>query len=252
MKIFFFLILFFLAFLMLLNSCMAGLDLTPNTPSATEVFSITSQPQEMRVQENPATSQVPALVPVTGGCSDPYTVRSGDTLSQIAVNCNTTLAFLKQVNPQMPNADCMYPGQQINIHSGSTVQPPAPCRAAAPQIAAAPLLEAPVPVVVLPPACDCYTGLVPVSGSYPMIIPGSGLQVTAHNFPPNTFVNVAIGPPTTGYTVVASGVTDANGTLITQITVPTASDSQTYWVVVVLTTTANPIQIMSKPFYIGL
>ena len=136
----------------------------------------------------------------------------------------------------------MYPGQQINIRSGSIVQPPAPCRQPAL------ISEAPVPVVALP----IYNALVIVSGSYPMITPGSGLQVTALNFPPNTLVNVAIGPRTTGYTIVASGVTDANGTLSTQIILPTTTpDSQTPWVVVVSTTTATPIQVMSKPFFIG-
>jgi hypothetical protein len=251
MRVFILLIIFFLAFLMLVNSSIAGLDLTPDTPLP-EAFSATSQPQVIHIQENPAPSQIPALLPVTGGCSDPYTVRSGDTLSQIAVNCNTTLAFLTQVNPQMPNVDCIYPGQQINIHNSNTVQPPAPCRASALQAAVAPTFEVPVPIVALPPTCACYTGLVPVSGSNPIIISGSGLYVTALNFPPDTSVDVAIGPHTMGYTVVASGMTDANGSLRVQITVPTAPDAQTPWVVVVMTNTASPIKVMSKPFYIGL
>lgn len=252
MRTFFLLILFFLVFLVLVNSSIAGIDLTPSR-SSSGAFSVTPQPPVIAIQENTAApTQVAALLPVTGGCSDPYTVRSGDTLSQIAVNCDTTLAFLKQVNPQMPNVDCMYPGQLINIHNGSTVQLPAPCRVAAHQVAVAPSLDVPVPVVALPPTCACYTGSIPVSGSYPMIIPGSGLQVTALNFPPNTFVNVGIGPVTTGYTVVASGITDANGSLITRITIPTAPDSQTAWVVVVMTTTASPIQVLSAPFTVGL
>jgi hypothetical protein len=50
----------------------------------------------------------------------------------------------------MPNVDCMYPGQQINIHN-NTAQPFAPCRQAAP-IASVPV-TASVPVVALPEAC---------------------------------------------------------------------------------------------------
>jgi hypothetical protein len=84
-----------------------------------------------------------------------------------------------------------------------------------------------------------------------MINPGSGLLVTALNFPLNTIVDVAIGPRDTVYNVVASGVTDANGTLTTQIIVPSAPDSRTVWVVV-LTTTSEPMQIVSRPFTIGL
>jgi LysM repeat protein len=258
MRVFFFLVLFFLGLLLFANSSMAAVDLTPNTPedalaSGFADPSTPSQPQVLQIQESlTMPRQTGAMVPVTGGCSDPYTVRSGDTLSQIAVMCGTTLAFLTQVNPQIPNVNCMYPGQQINIRNGSMVLPPAPCRVAAAQNAVSPPLNVPVPVVALPADCACYTSPVPVSGLRPMIIPGSGLQVTALNFPPNTPVNVAIGPRTTGYTVVASGVTNSNGSLILQIAVPTAPDSQIPWVVVVLTTTTSPIQIMSEPFYIGL
>lgn len=155
----------------------------------------------------------------------------------------------------MPNVNCMYPGQQINIHN-NTVQEPAPCREAAQQIVAAPAAEAPfaasIPVVALPAACACYAGTVPDNGLQPLLIPGSGLIVTALNFPPNTSVNVAIGPRTTGYTVVASGVTDANVTLTTRIIIPSAPDSETAWVIVVLTTTPALMQIRSALFYIGL
>ncbi len=254
MRAFFILVLFFMVFLLVAVNTMAGVDLTPDTAAAAAapaVSSPTSQPQDVQIQKNPATSQVAVLVPVTGGCSDPYTVRSGDTLSKIAVNCSTTLAFLTQVNPQMPNVDCMYPGQQINIRN-NTAQQFAPCRVAAAVRSEVVPVTASIPVVALPAACACYTGQVPVSGFYPMLIPGSGLQVTALNFPPNTPVDVAIGPRATGYTVIASGVTDANGTLTTRIIIPSAPNSQTAWVVVVLTTTPAPMQIVSRPFTIGL
>ena len=266
MRAFFILALFFLVFLLVAVNSMAGVDLTPNTalavPAAAAqapapaISSPTAPVQVINIQENVTSpSQSSVLLPVTGGCSDPYTVRVGDTLSQIAVNCRTTLAFLTQLNPQMSNVDCMYPGQQINIHN-NTAQQFAPCRQAAPQIEAAPASEVPVevaiPVVALPAACACYAGTVPDSGLRPLLIPGTGLIVTALNFPPNTPVNVAIGPRTTGYTVVASGVTDANGMLTTRIIIPSAPDLQTAWVVVVLTTTPAPMRVMSAPFYIGL
>jgi len=215
-------------------------------------------PQTIPVQQNPLTpAQSAASIPVTGACSDPYTIRSGDTVSQIAVTCNTTLAVLTQLNPQMTNVNCIYPGQLINIRSGSTVQLPAPCRVAARYIEVAAPADPPAPVevaspiVALPETCACYTAAIPVSGNSPMIIPGTLLQVTASNFPANTPVNIAIGPRTAGYTVVASGVTASNGSLVTRIIVPTAPDSQTPWAVVVLTTSPSPIQVMSQPFFIG-
>lgn len=83
-----------------------------------------------------------------------------------------------------------------------------------------------------------------------MLVSGTGLQVKAIHFPPNTPVNIGIGPRTTGYTVVASGITDSNGSLTTQITIPTAPDTQTLWVVIVMTTNPAPIQILSELFTI--
>jgi LysM repeat protein len=250
MKAFIILVLFLLVFLLLANKGMAGVDLTPSTDASgqvvvPEVISTTPPQQVITNQATTLPSQIAAPILVTGGCSEPYTVRSGDTLSQIAVNCGTTLAVLTQVNPQMNNVDCIYPGQQINIRSANMVHPPAFCRAAAAARAV------PVPVVALPVDCACYTSTIPVSGIGPRLIAGSQVQVTAANFPSNTPVNVAIGPQASGYQLVSSGVTDANGSLTTQITVPSSPDEQTAWVVMVSTTTPNPLLVMSQRFTIG-
>lgn len=256
MRAFFIFVLFVLAFLLFANSSMAEVDLTPNTPAIVQdqvpvIDPITPQPQIIYIQPNPTKpSQSAVLLPVTGGCSDPYTVQSGDTLSQIAVACNTTLAVLTQVNPQMVNVDCIYPGQQINIHNGNTVQPLATCRKALTPREAPTPREVLTPIVALPKACACYTAPIPVSGLSPMLIPGTKVQVKALNFPPSVPVNVAIGPQTGGYTLITSGVTDASGNLTAEITVPTATDSQMPWAVVVLTTNSSPIQVISRPFYI--
>lgn len=86
MRAFFILVLFSLAFSLIAVNRTAGVYLTPDTAAAisgsTLAFSSpTSQPKVMRIQENPATSQVNALVAVLGSCSDPYTVRADETLS---------------------------------------------------------------------------------------------------------------------------------------------------------------------------
>jgi len=244
MRTFFIVGLFFLAFILFVTNLMTGVDLTPNTlgvaqAAAPSAVVTTSQPQVITIQEGPATtSQSSALVPVTGGCASPYTVQSGDSLSQIAVKCDITLAAIRQVNLQIINAHLIYPGQQLNIPNGTKVQIPVTGK------------EEATPVVPLPQTCACSSAPVPVTGLVPMLIPGSSLQVRAINFQPNTPVNVAIGPKNTAYTVVTQGVTDADGNLTTSITVPTVSNSQTLWVVVVSTTTQPSVHAMSRTFNI--
>jgi LysM repeat protein len=240
MRTFFVVILFFLAFLLFASSSPAGVNLTSTTANsvqaATPAATFTAtQPQVITIQQSPATtSQSSASVPVTGGCANPYTIQPGDSLSQIAVNCNTSLATIRQANLQITSANLIYPGQQIILPNGSTVQIPVTGKEAATAI--------PQPSA---------TTLVPVTGLIPAIQPGTGLQVRSINFPPNTPVHVAIGPQSVGYTVVTSGVTDASGNLTSVITVPTASNAQTPWVVVVSTTNQPTLQAMSLPFTIG-
>ena len=239
------LVMLFVAFFLLVANLIAGVDLTPNSAdvaqaAAPSAVPASSQPQVITIQESPATiSQSIYLVPVTGGCANPYTVCSGDSLSQIAVNCNTTLVAIRQANMQIINPNLIYPGQQVNIPNGNIVQIPVTGNLT-------------TPVVPLPLSCACDTATIPVTGSVPMLIPGSSLQVRAINFQPNTPVNIAIGPKNTAYTVVTNGVTDTAGNLTTSITVPTVSNSQTLWVVVVSTTTQPSVQGMSQVFNIDL
>lgn len=244
MRTFFIVGLFLAAFILVIANLLAGVDLTPNiveSAQATAPSAVTtaSEPQVITIQDSPATtSQNSALVPVTGGCANPYTVQSGDSLSQIAVNCNTTLAAIRQANLQIINANLIYPGQLVNIPNGYSAQVPVTGQVDV------------TPVTPVPQTCTCGPAAVPVTGVVPMLMPGSFLQVQAINFQPNTPVNVAIGPQNTVYTVVTQGVTDANGNLTTLITVPTASNSQTLWIVVVSTTTQPSAQVMSRTFNI--
>ena len=249
MRTFFVVAIFFMAFILFVTNIYTGVDLTSNSPviaqaaapAAVPATSQTiSQPQVVTIQESPVTtSQISALIPVTGGCANPYTVQPGDSLSQIGVNCNTTLAAIRQANLQIINADLIYPGQQVNIPNGNIVQIPVTGQAVV------------TPVAPLTPTCTCSSASIPVTGLVPMLVPGSSLQVRAINFQPNTQVNVAIGPKNTPPTAVTSGVTDANGNLTTSITVPTVADSQILWVVVVSTTTQPFIQAMSGTFNIN-
>jgi LysM repeat protein len=233
MRTFLIILLLFMAFLIFLNGSLSGVDLTPNTPGASQssvqAAAPAEAPQVIMIQESPATNRTGGgSVPVTGGCSDPYTVQPGDSLSQIAVVCDTSLAVIRQANPHITDANLIYPGQQLRIPNAIAAQP-----------------SQAAPVQVSP------TAIVPVTGALPLIPAGTGLQIKGIGYPANTPVNVAIGPQTQGYTVVANGVTDADGNLTTRITVPEAHNAQTPYGVVIATTGTPPVQAMSQPFLIG-
>ena len=56
---------------------------------------------------------------VTGGAAygnNYYTIKSGDTLSGIAVKYKTTIAKLMALNPRITNPDVIYAGDVIRIY----------------------------------------------------------------------------------------------------------------------------------------
>jgi hypothetical protein len=87
--------------------------------------------------------------------------------------------------------------------------------------------------------------------AYPLIPSGQELQVQALFFPANTPVNILVGPQTGAQNLIATGVTDSTGRLVLNILTPSAPDSTTPWVVVVSTSTTQPVQGVSRPFYIS-
>ena len=245
-RTFFIVILFFLAFLLFASGVIGNANLTSNTPGSGQVPVqaaapvttgpvVINEPQVITIQESPTPNNGDNSIPVTGECTNPYIVRFGDMLSQIAAVCDTTVAAIRQANSQITDANLIYPGQQLVIPN--VAAPPPPVQ---PTTVAVPVTGEPVGKM-----------LIPGTGLYSLVQAGTGMQVKGIGYPANTPVNVAIGPQNTTYTVVTSGVTDANGNLTTRIVIPSAPDSQTPWVVVVSTTTQPPIQAMSQPFVIG-
>lgn len=235
------------------SSGLADINLTNNpSSSATSLqgASATATLQVISIPNTGNTANSAAGVPVTGGCANPYVVQSGDTLSQIAANCNISLAAIRQSNPSISNADIIYPGQQLSLPLGgvqptSTAQPVAlPVTGGSSDSQSNGLTNG--SQVVLPQTAPqtLYNGA-------PVLRSGISLQVTALHFPANTPVNIAIGPKAAGYNVVAAGLTDATGTAISTITLPAAPDATTPWVVVVATTGQPVVQAMSHEFYIA-
>jgi LysM repeat protein len=89
----------------------AILSLNPQITNANRIF-----PGQVITLPQPGTG-----IPVTGG---QYTVRSGDTLYRIALRHNTTVQALLTANPQITNANRIFPGQVITIAGPGPVIPP--------------------------------------------------------------------------------------------------------------------------------
>lgn len=240
MKVIFLLFLLFMTFLLIASSSIGTADLTPDTAGASTGASTESN--VIQIQDN-TNSQAGVQIPVTGSCTDPYTVRPGDILSAIAEGCNTTVAAIRQANPEITNTNIIYPGQKFHI-------PGAPAGQVEQQIPV-PVTGAQSPSVVTNPTTPQQSSseLEALPAGAVVIRPGTGVQVKALNFPANSPVFVAIGPQNAGYNVVARGITDADGQLTSTILVP-ADNSGSPWIVVVATSNTPILQATSIPFYI--
>lgn len=243
MKAFFLLILVFAGIIVLASTSLSNVDLTPDTPAEISVpvtgesTTVVDGYNIVSIQDDSAasTGQTAALIPGTGTCANPYTIRQGDSLSSIALLCDTSMAEIRLANPDIVNANLIYAGQQVNIPGAAAASNaiPVPITSGginAPQVSA--------------------NSLTAQGTAASIISPGTGVQVTGIDFPANTPVYFAIGPENTGYTIAASGVTDALGRVSTSLIVPVAPNPNEPWVIVVATSNAPIIQAASQPFLI--
>ena len=255
MKAFLLLVMVFSAIIIIASTSLANVDLTPDTaaayvvpPTGSEVTVVEGyeivaiQDDTIKTYDGGTGADFGAVpVPVTGSCSNPYTIRQGDSLSSISVLCDTSMAEIRLANPEIVNANLIYAGQQIRI-------PNAPAGAAANQTVPVPVtsgetLPQEAPQVVTNPLGSQDYGATAIR-------PVTGVQVTGIDFPSNVPVYIAIGPQNTGYTIAASAVTDAEGRVVSEIIVPTAPDPNEPWVIVIATSDSPVIQAASEPFLI--
>lgn len=85
----------------------------------------------------PASTPLPAAAPVSAGGVCTYTVQPGDNLYRIAINNNTTVAAMREANPELS-------GQNPVLQPGQTLRLPACGDAPAPVVSAT---DAPAPPV---------------------------------------------------------------------------------------------------------
>lgn len=266
-----FLVLLFFGFLILIfiGGALGQHDLTPDTPPAAG-------------GENTSGA---LLLPAAQGngssvCASSYTVRKGDTLSQLAKSCSLALEDLLAANPQINNADLIYEGQVINI---PRVAAPAlagvPSPTAAQAVVAAPLPTATAEVALaVPPAAvgpsptvDAIfsafeTARAPGGGgdtALPVVTPrpdgeitglkpGTLVKVSVAGFPANVPVEVGIGQVGKDPFMIDESVTDAQGVAAVVVAVPANARVGERWTVTITTIGRDPqISATAAPFTIG-
>ncbi|EYF04073.1 LysM peptidoglycan-binding domain-containing protein [Chondromyces apiculatus] len=144
-----------------------------------------------------ALSAAPAAVTRAASPASSYAVKRGDTLSAIASRNNTTVAALRQANPQLRNPNLLSIGQNLNIPGApgaapaSAASPPAasppvasPPAATPPAASASPPIPQPRPAQVSPPAAPASPPAAPASPPIPQPRPAQVSPPAAPASPP--------------------------------------------------------------------
>lgn len=212
---------------------------------------------------------VPVDVAAQNICGESETVVYGDTLREIAARCNTTVAAILEANPALANPDMILVGQQLDMpdppeeSDGSRtylVQPDDTLYRIAqqfdttvaelldmnPQISNADFIyvgqQLQVPALPEPEPPGEVT-ISPTSGP-----PGTEVTVQAEGLPANIPAEIAVGRYRSEYDVSKSVRTNAEGELITQVTIPEFSDPDEKWVVVIIPEGDHSASIGSNVF----
>ncbi len=152
-----------------------------------------------------------------GPCGATETVVYRDTLRKIANRCDTSVTAILNVNPEITNPNLIFVGQVINIPRDDDEMPDRPGEAA--------------------------ITIQPSSGPA-----GSTLYVTGQNYPALTEVIVGIGAPASEPVTSFRAMTNASGTLNTQIAVPTEARVNERFVVVAYVPGRGGARAISQEF----
>lgn len=194
--------------------------------------------------------------PAAAVCGDTYTVKRGDYLSKIARTCGVTLYDLLVANPQIINANIIYPGQVIRITAGADIPVTggtyvvqrgdtlfkiatrygttvSTLMALNPEIRYSWLIYT-GQVIRLPGSG--YVGGRRVTVSSTSAKAGATVTVQVYGFPANTQVDFRLGKQNTAYSVVVDGKTSSSGYATAKVTIPSTAAAGEKWVVKVITT----------------
>lgn len=130
-----------------------------------------------------------------GPCGEIYTVLPGDTLSEIAELCETTVTAILEANPEVGDATRLFVGLRLRIP-----RPPEERR----------------PLLAITPACGP---------------PGTEVFVLASGFPPGTAVDLSIHRQDREARTAGSVVSNEFGKFETRLTVPNSAEPNQIWVI---------------------
>ena len=128
-------------------------------------------------------------------CGEIYTVLPGDTLSEIAELCETTVTAILDANPEVGDATRLFVGLRLRIP-----QPP----------------EEREPLLAITPACGP---------------PGTEVFVLASGFPPGTAVDLSIHRQDREVRAASRVVSNEFGKFEARVTVPTSAEPNQIWVI---------------------
>ncbi len=154
-------------------------------------------------------------IPVTAQtCGTQVTVQSGDTLWDIARECNVTVPAILEANFTIFEPSDLDVGETIIMPSSNNARPP-------------------------------QVSVYPVS-----VRPGDRVQIIVNGFPLTTDVRVGIGQQGAEPSVTQIVQTDRQGAVFTNMTIPPTADLNGRWVAVVETTEGQSYQATSFAFFI--
>lgn len=152
-------------------------------------------------------------------CGDSYVVQPGDTLSGIAVFCETTVTAILEANPGITDPTRLFVGLRLNIPE--------------------PEEEPEQPAVSLTPACGPA---------------GSDIVVEGRDFPANAIIDIEIGrqtAPAAEFDLIERLRANANGRFELEETIPEAARPGESWIMfVVARSGGDRIEVPSNPFFV--
>ncbi|HZW03041.1 MAG TPA: LysM peptidoglycan-binding domain-containing protein [Anaerolineaceae bacterium] len=205
-------------------------------------------------------------------CGSTYTVQRGDYLAKIARSCGITLTALINANPTISNWNIIYPGQVLNIPSGTT---PAPVTGgsiyvvkpgdtlnkiaarfgvtldsilkANPSITNANRIEVGQQIRLPEGAAQVPTvSIAPVTGNA-----GATITLGVTGFSANVNVDILFGQSESQLESIGRVTTDANGAVLQQVTVPANAQAGKAYIFVVRSAQNANERATSNTFTVG-
>jgi len=136
-----------------------------------------------------------------GTCGESYTVQPGDTISDIAELCQTTVVAILEVNPEITDPTRIFVGQVIRIPRSATA-----------------------PVLAITPTCGSAGNLLTILGS---------------GFPSNSIIEISMGPENQSSFIVEYITSDDLGSIETEVYIPLYATPYSSWIVIAEANTGN-------------